>query len=74
MGSFLRGILGSSESWVGIVGLLLPILPIPEDVKKGLVYPIWTYVAARLTSKVAKAATGSTPLTKNDVNAKGGIK
>jgi hypothetical protein len=50
-----KKILKASESWVGVVGLILPLLPIPAEVKEGLVYPIWTYVSARLASKVAKA-------------------
>jgi hypothetical protein len=50
-----KKILKASESWVGVVGLILPLLPIPEDEKKMLVYPIWTYVSARLTSKIAKS-------------------
>ena len=50
-----KSILRASESWVAIVGLVLPALPIPEEIKKGLIYPVWTYVASRLVSKGAKA-------------------
>jgi hypothetical protein len=53
-----KKILSASESYVGVIGVLLPLLPIPEDVKKGLVYPIWTYVSARLISKGAKKLAG----------------
>lgn len=50
-----KKILQASEAWVGLIGLILPVLPISEEIKKGLVYPIWTYVSSRIISKTAKA-------------------
>lgn len=53
-----RKIFAASETWMGTVAAILPLLPISEPTKKGLVVPIiaiWVYVSGRVTSKVAKA-------------------